>query len=251
MPLAPDLQKLPSQAHEVIRYLAAQPENGALAGEIIEGAGLTERSFGKAIRRLVTRSCVEMPARGYYVLTALGQQLARELGVAPVDPPGESVADSEPHPVAETGATDPPPVAATGPNTLRRLSVVVPVELVIGAPAVLRVGFDPLRGDQMPPDGTARVIVRLSAPGCDVSPAERPLEVPAGDPVGPVTFRLTPHEEGMIRVRVQVFQVIDDLAIRLAGGMYFDRHVAGFPTPDSAEFQALAADIALIPLGNG
>jgi len=64
----------------VIRYLKTQ-ENGADVIDIMAGTGLSERALGKAIRRLVTRYFVEMPAQGFYTLTSAGRLAAQELGV--------------------------------------------------------------------------------------------------------------------------------------------------------------------------
>jgi Mn-dependent DtxR family transcriptional regulator len=77
-PLPPDLQKLPPQALDVIRYLNTRDGKGTV-DEIIEGTGLSARAFRKAIRRLVTRYYAEMPEPDFYTLTANGRQAAEDL----------------------------------------------------------------------------------------------------------------------------------------------------------------------------
>jgi hypothetical protein len=233
MSLSLELQKFPPQALDVLRYLSQQ-EEGASTEAIVQGTGLGDRAFGKAIRRLVTRHYVDMPSPEFYRLTESGKRAAKELG------------DYDTGPIATI-----PPVPATSTVIYheRRLSILITQELVIRTTAVLMAGFD------MPGDGKAplkqpgRVILRVSAPGCDVVPVERPLEVAIDRAVGPVQFRLTPRQEGTVRVKVEAYQLVTLQQIVPLGGMYFDIRVAGFPTPKSSEFQALGAVIKMHPGG--
>lgn len=261
-----ELQKLPPQALDVIRYLG-RLEGGATTDQIIEDTGLSERSFGKAIRRLVTRYYVEMPAQGYYTLTASGQEAVRALreydGHVPAsvpadtstveqllahEPPGDPPAepDRAPHDATHAAPQDAPQPEAVRWHK-RRLSVFLPKELVERQPTRIRMGFDAPVPDAVPLTRPARVILRVSAPGCDVEPVERPLEVAAGAAAGPLDFRITPRLAGAVRVRVEIFQLVALDELIAAGGMFFDRNISGFPTPGSAEFQTLAAAIRLHP----
>ncbi|MBN1565902.1 MAG: hypothetical protein JXA10_18815 [Anaerolineae bacterium] len=227
-----ELQKLPPQALDVVRYLAKQPE-GAWVDDILDETGLTERGFGKAIRRLVTRYYAEMVDQGYYRLTALGQQAADDLLAydgeeAPAAPSAESVSRL---------------------THVRQVAVVGPKELVAGTEVVLRVGFNAPADGQNPLKEAGRLILRLSAPGCDVEPVERPLEVAINAPAGPAQFRVKARQAGSVRVKVEAFQLITLDDLQPVGGLFFDLNVAGFPTPASSEMQALGAQIRLYPGG--
>jgi hypothetical protein len=273
MSLSLDLQKLPPQALDIIRYLATTTQ-GADVDEIIQGTGLSERAFGKAIRRLVTRYYVQMPSQGYYVLTNNGKEAAEVIleydgGIPPVseyveenDPPAsmpESAVPTVPTlpaPLPQAPppvpAAAPPPSAAvlsahTGPRHPRRLSVLVAQEMVTKSTSLVLAGLDaPISG--MPSmNQPAELIIRINAPGCDVEPVERPLTVSPDKPAGPVQFRVKPRREGTIRIKVEAYQFVTHRDIVPLGGMYFDRHVAPLPTVLSAEFKALGTTIQLFP----
>ena len=135
MSVPPELQRLPPQALDVLRYLTACEDGTASADVIMAGAGLSTIGLGKGIRRLVTGRYVAMTAPGTYTLTARGREAAEAL--LPADP---------------------------APGQARRLSVFTPCELAAGSPALLRAGFDPPDRDQPPPTEAVPVILRLHAP---------------------------------------------------------------------------------------
>jgi DNA-binding MarR family transcriptional regulator len=243
--LSPDLRKLPPQALDVLRYLDTHDDQGTV-DEIIEGTGLSERGLRKAIRRLVTRYYADMPDQDFYRLTEKGKEAAGELRVYD----GENVpaALDAPSTAPTAQAADEETPAADVPRHARRMSVLVPKELVIRSAVTLRAGFDaPPADDPVPLQETGRVILRLSAPGCDVDPVERPLDVAVGGPAGPVSFRVTPRVEGPARLKIEGYQLVSLKDIRPIGGVFFDLNVAGFPTPDSAEVKALGAMMQLYP----
>ena len=217
MPILSDLEKLPSQALDVLRYLATCEAGTASADAIMAGVGLSAIGLGKGVRRLVTGRYIAMTAAGTYELTTLGQRAADALR-----------------------APEPAPAAA-----IRRLSVFVPCALAVGAPALLRAGFDLPLGDQSPSAEALPVILRLRAPGCDVSPVEQPVTIPADAPSSPVRFRVTPYQEGMLRLSLEVLPAGGVEPPRPSGGIYFDLSVEPFPTPACAEFQALGATVVL------
>lgn len=222
MSIPPDLQRLPPQALDVLRFLAAREEGTASADAIMGGVGLSAIGLGKGLRRLVTVRYVVMTAPGIYALTVLGQEVAQALR---------------------------PAEAAPAPGYARRLSVFAPCELAVGAPALLRAGFDPPDRGQPPFGEAVPVILRLRAPDCDISPAEQPVTIPPDAPGGPVRFRVTPLQEGTLRLRLEVLAADGDEMSGPAGGIYFDLGAAPFPTPACAEFQALGAMVALPPGG--
>jgi hypothetical protein len=199
----------------------------------LDGTGLSERGFGKAIRRLVTRYYAEMPEQEFYRLTASGQQAAEDLRAF----------DGEEAPAAPSADT-------IGKLThLRQLAVVGPKELIAGSEAVLHIGFNAPADGQDPLKEPGRVILRLSAPGCDVDPVERPLEVAVNAAAGPAQFRVTARQKGSVRVKVEAFQLLAQDDLQPVGGMFFDLSVAGFPTPASGEMQAWGAQVRLHPGG--
>lgn len=271
MSLPIELQRLLPQALDVIRYLATR-EEAVSVDEMVIGTGLSERVLGKAIRRLVTRYYAEMSAQGFYRLTAKGRQAAQDLHefdgdtlALPVET--ESELDEAPAPAAPVQAAAPaalvqapPPAAPVQTAALaapvqapappverqeRRLSVFTAKEMVIRTTITLRAGFDMPGVGQPALHQPARVIVRLSAPDCDIEPAERPVEIVSNASVGPLLFRVTPHLEGAIRLKLEAFQLVPPRELLPVGGMFFDLKVAGFPTPLSAEFQTLGAMVQL------
>jgi DNA-binding MarR family transcriptional regulator len=247
--LSPDLQKLPPQALDVIRYLDTHDDQGTV-DEIIEGTGLSERGLRKAIRRLVTRYYADMPDQDFYRLTEKGKEAAGELRAYDGEdvPAAVPAAVDAPSAAPAAQAADEEAPAADVPRHARRMSVLVPKELVIRSAVTLRAGFDaPPADDPVPLQETGRVILRLSAPGCDVDPVERPLDVAVGGPAGPVSFRVTPRVEGPARLKIEGYQLVSLKDIRPIGGVFFDLNVAGFPTPDSAEVKVLGAVMGLYP----
>ncbi len=244
MSLPDDLQRLPPQALDLIRYLGAQ-DDPVSVDEIMAATGLSERSFGKGIRRLVTRYYAEMPFDGFYSLTANGRQAAASLREADGDDAPVFAAPQEPPPAPAVLEAEPEAAPPAPDGHRRQLAVLVPGELVVGAEAVLRAGFG------RPVDGTVplavpgRVVLRVRVPGCELRPAERPLEVPPAGPSPPVEFLLVPQGEGEVRIKIVVYQLVDSGAMQLIGGIYFRLNVAGFPTPASAEMQTLAGEVVL------
>ena len=82
---------------------------------------------------------------------------------------------------------------------------------MIRCAVTLRAGFDaPPADDPVPLDAPGRVILRLSAPGCDVDPVERPIEVAVGAAAGPVSFHVTPRQEGPVRLRIEAYQLVPE-----------------------------------------
>jgi len=231
MSLPDELQKLPMRAHAVIRFLASH--NGPAAVEVIRaGTGLGERGAGKAIRQLVTGGYIQMPEEGQYALTDRGRWAAGEL---------IAVQEIEAARAAEEAAQR----QQAAPRAARRVVAVLAQELVIDHPARVMVGVDAPAVDQAPLSAAGHLVLRLSAPGCEVDPPECTLDVPHDGAAGPVAFRVTPHQSGSVRLKLDARQVIESHDPWRAGGLYFDLNVAEFPTPQSAEIQALGGTIEL------
>ena len=174
MSLPADLQKLPPQALDVLRILDGR-EGGLDTEAILSGTGLSERAFGKAIRRLVTRYYVAMPRDGVYALTKTGRVAVEEIHAYDRVAPGGNVtrampddeaAEIPPEPpaevavaaVAEAAPTPAPPAA----RHERRLSLLVPREMVLGMTVTLLAGFDTPPHNTAPLHEPARVVVRVA-----------------------------------------------------------------------------------------
>lgn len=248
MTLSVELQKLPPQALDVIRFLKDY-EHGVEVDAILSGTGLSERAFGKAIRRLVTRYYVNMPSQNTYVLTSMGRDAAEEIqtfdGAAPATVTRPAAVSDEEAPAA--AAAQVPQVSET-PIIChpRRLSVLVAQEFVMGMKSMLLVGFDSPTPDVPPMEAPGQIVLRLSAPGCNIDPVERPIEVAVDRACGPVQFRVQPRLEGLLRIKIEAAQFINDFDTVPIGGIFFDLDVVPFPTSRSAEFRALGAVVELI-----
>ncbi|MBN2303262.1 MAG: hypothetical protein JXQ72_02215 [Anaerolineae bacterium] len=253
MSLPVELTRLPPQALDLLRYLGTC-DRAMSVEEIMDGTGFSERGFRKWIRRLVTRYFAAMPATDYYELTPKGHQAAESLrefdGADPAAATGvaaESTFDSDEDADADSGAV--PVLAAAQKDNFhpRQLAVMIPKELVQRSETVLRAGLGGPTANGAPLIQPGRVVLRVSAPGCDVKPVERPLDVDMGGPAGPVEFLLVPRKTGTARIKIEMYQYVTMQDRRLMGGIYFDLNVAGFPTPASGDMQALGANVELHP----
>jgi predicted transcriptional regulator len=207
------LRALPPEALDVLRFYNANQMSIAHADEIMDGVGLSERLFGKIIRRLVTKGYLHMDGDQAYRLSDHGQEAVETLAEFDVvSPPTKSEKKGE---SAET--------------VDRRLVLVAPRPFVAGSPAEIQVGFHPASGGQQLTEA-ADVVLRVSVINGDPArPQEAALELhnkPAHH-----TFKITPGKFNRLRIRVQAFQLgpnPDDIAV--AGGMYVDADVAASAT---------------------
>ena len=79
MALPFELTVLPPHALDILRFLGERDNYAAFDGEIIDALEVSDRGFGKAIRRLVTKEYVEMQYDGSYVLTRIGIEAAEAI----------------------------------------------------------------------------------------------------------------------------------------------------------------------------
>ncbi len=223
MELPYELKILPPQAFDVLLFLNQQEHGQADAITICEGAGLSDRAFGKAIRRLVTRNYLSMDMAGEYHLTPEGRKASQIIAQVKAE---------------ETGQ---PNASAQGPETVpRRLTAVVPQTLGVGSPAQLYVGVDAPQGPGLK-EATA-LVLRLEGVNCAVAPPEHTLEVPSDGAAVPATFTLTAARAGQVRVRVRAYQLVNLDQVEDVGGMYFD---ARADDTHSAELQAIGINLDL------
>ena len=215
-------------ALDIVRFFGKLDQPTANADEICTELDLTERSFGKAIRRLVTKGFVQMDGNQVYRLTEQGQRAVEELTEYDAQGPVETEADAE---IVET--------------VNRRLVMVLPEKLVAGQEANVYVGFNTVtNGDSL--DSPADMVVRLSVVNGEPSISQEAM-LELSNEAAQSAFRVIPGYYTQIRIRVQVFQVgpnPDDISV--AGGMYVDADVVA--SDEIAELTAFGADVAIAAL---
>lgn len=220
------LKALPPEALDVLRFFGAYENPIAHADDIMEGVGLSERIFGKIIRRLVTKGYVQMDGDMAYRLSNQGQDAVDEL--IEYDENAPAAEDDSQKIVAE--------------QIKRRLVLVAPKTLMAGQIAQVHVGFNAATNGQGL-DAPADVVMRLSLiNGEPTRPQEASFQLT--NKAEHHTFTVTPGAFKCLRIRVHVFQLgpnPDD--INVAGGMYVDVDVA--PNPASVGAAAYGADVVL------
>ncbi|MBN1287939.1 MAG: hypothetical protein JXB47_21250 [Anaerolineae bacterium] len=185
---------------------------------------MSDRAFGKAIRRLVTRNYLSMDLDGAYRLTPEGIKAAKI--IARVD---------ELNPRARKAAGE------AEDTVSRRLTVVVPRLLGVGSPAQLYAGIEAPDARQHL-NGATSVVLRVEGINCSVSPVEHTLSVPQNAAAQPAAFTVIPDGIGQGRVRMRAYQLLRSDEVREVGGMYFDFLVDDTP---STALQAVGIDLDL------
>lgn len=239
-----ELQKLPPAALDVLRYFAQNGNQPADDIEIIAHANLTERSFSKAIKRLITKKFADMDVRRMYTLTEKGEDLMHELVEYDRETGGGSNGSSSPAssaPVEAQAIPQPTEPVSNGVGPVQcRLTVVVPEPLLVGEETQVYVGID----DRNVP-APADVVLRLSVINGEASKQEDVIQLRRG--AAHQAFYVTAGEFRQTRLRVQAFQS-DAFSgdLHLAGGLYVDVDV----TKDENENGLLAAfgtDVTVLP----
>ena len=209
-------------AFDIIRYLAESDEPTG-ADDICDDLDMSDRRFGKAIKRLVTRSYVQMNSDYEYFLTQNGISAAEEL--AAFDAAG--------------GAGE----VVNANKIMRRLLVALPRQLTAGQTTNMYLGVeaDADNGLASPTD----IVLRVSTVHALLSGSDDEIMQLSNDGLSQ-TLHLTPEMYTQVRVKVQVFQIAPNGEdITMCGGMYVDVDV------DSENSQngmiAYASEIALDP----
>ncbi|MFN8378447.1 MAG: hypothetical protein U0452_07225 [Anaerolineae bacterium] len=202
-----NLQTLPLEVLDVLRFFGSTGQTSAHADEIIERTGLSDRGFGKAIRRLVTSTYLVMDGDQVYRLSDAGRRAVADLLEYDLENP------------LEIGKSPALPGAAR--SVERRLVLVAPCALSAGTPAKVWVGFEGADDGELL-SGPAPLVVRFSAVhGEAASPAETTLQV-ENRPVQ-YEFTVTPGSYTQTRLRVQLFQSDEfGYEIEPCGGLYVD-----------------------------
>ena len=227
MELPYHLKALPPEALDVLRYYGSADLSIAHADEITDGVGLTDRTFGKVIRRLVTKGYLQMDGDQAYRLSEQGQKAVGEL--SEYDASGPAVKTKR---------------EVVTEQIPRRLVIVTPKALVADKKAEIHVGFHEAAGDKQL-DEPADVVVRLSVLNGEPSrPQEMAFQLENDGDHKALT--VTPGRYKGLRIRVNVFQLgpnPDDIAV--AGGLYVDVDVLPQANASSQQWAAYGANITL------
>ena len=227
MPLS--LQTLPVEALDILRYYGATGASTAHAEDIIDSTQLTDRGFGKGVRRLVTRNYLSMSGEQRYRLTEQGRRAVESLQ----DYEGTTPTYAE----AQTETPEPRFIR-------RRFVLAAPKTLLAGQPTNVFVGIDDADGEELLHDPLT-LLVRLSTVNGDPAEAQESSLVLSNRNARQV-FEITPGYYTQVRVRVQVLQFQpDDEEAEPCGGLYVDLPVTDDSIGADNNLTAYGADIIL------
>jgi hypothetical protein len=222
--LSIELKKLETLrgAFDILRYLS-EDDTPTGADDICDDLDMSDRRFGKAIKRLVTRSYVQMNSDYAYFLTQKGIDAAEEL--AAFDAGGGSKQSTNENKV------------------MRRLLVAMPRQLTAGKTTDLHVGIESANGSSLATP--ADIVMRVSAVHALLSGNDDEI-MKLSDAAMTQTLQLTPEMYTEVRVKIQIFQIAPNGEdINMCGGLYVDVDVN---TSDSQDgLIAYASDVAFDP----
>jgi len=200
------LQTLPPEAVDILRYYTRLNADSAHSDSIVEGAGLSDRGFGKGIRRLVTKNYVVMSSDQVYRLTDQGRRVIEELKAFDGEAPQQT----------DKGEA----------RFLRRhLVLVTPRALPAGEPVEIALGFEEANDEEYL-NAPANMLVRLTMVNGE---PRRPREASfmLTNRRMQQSFEITAGRYTEARVRVEVCQYRDDGDdFDLCGGLYVDLPVS-------------------------
>src|SRR5258706_7997897 len=233
MSLPFNLQKLPPEALDTLRFMG-KVSGQVLPEDIENGANLSYRLVGKAIRRLINADYIQIDiSSGSYQLTTDGKIAFQQLTE---------------YDAATAGSTDAKTASATVAQ--RRLTVVMPRAFVAGQANDLYIGVNPPAPAQELLPETAHIELKVSAVGGTLSTGSISLDIPPDKAAQPSLLKLTPQQPGKpVRVRVDAFQSFEFDSMEALGGMYFDVQVpeSGAPAATPSASRAVGMDLALKP----
>src|SRR5690242_4154340 len=90
------LKALPPEALDVLRYFGKLNDPVAHAMKITDEVGLSDRTFGKVIRRLVTKGYLQMDGDQAYRLSESGMDAVDELAEYDADFPADNAVRKTP-----------------------------------------------------------------------------------------------------------------------------------------------------------
>jgi hypothetical protein len=217
------LQTLPPEAIDILRYYADNGIDSAHTDAIMDGAELSDRGFGKGIRRLVTKNYVTLSGDQVYRLSDAGKRVTEELKAVGGDA-ARTTTRREAHFVK------------------RHLVLVTPKTLVANQPAQVILGFDEAEEDDYL-NAPASLLFRLAVTNGEPH-LPRAAAVTLANRHAHQAFEITAGNYTMTRVRVEVCQYQDDGdEFDFRGGMYVDLPVSA--DMGDATLTAYGVDVTL------
>ncbi len=198
------LQPLPG-ALDIIRYFGQNDIITADADTLCDALGLSDRSFSKAIRRLVTKGYILMDGDMVYRLSDQGQDAAEELAAY------DATATANPAPAEKSS-----PVRTTHVIP-RRMVAVVPMSMKVNQDAPITIGFHPATH----PHDEVDILVRLSVLNGEPSTPQDILFSLTNNSAAQHTL-ISPGSYDEIRIKLQAYQLGEMGDINEIGGMYID-----------------------------
>ncbi|MBX3080523.1 MAG: hypothetical protein KF716_02745 [Anaerolineae bacterium] len=219
------LDRLPPEAHTVLRYL--NTVNTATALEL-ENAGLSARGVGKAIRRLINAHYIDLKDKSY-ALTKVGKTAAQEL-------------------IAFYAANDEQAQSDRAKKLFveRKVVVVAPRSFVAEQAVDLFVGVNPSDEDSFKLPFGAQLELRITAVGAALTVNNLSIDVPPEKAAVPSRVRLLPAANTpMVRVRIDAFQSFEFNDFEPLGGFYFDVPVHADPSKQDKTPRAVSMEITI------
>lgn len=219
------LEKLPPEAHLLLRYMLT---HSPLTSVAMENAGLSARSVGKAIRRLINAYYLELHGLEYG-LTTNGRIAARQLVEYEAAKAGQPLEQGSQVLTAK-----------------RRIIVVTPRTFVTERAVDLYVGVNaPNAGERRLQQG-AQLELRVTAVGGKLAINNLSMVVPPEKAATPMRVRILPEPKTpAVRVRVDAFQTIATDQAEPLGGFYFDVPVYMDATRQDKTPRAVGVDVTL------
>lgn len=224
MELSADLKTIEplKGAFDILRYFRRIASPTADADDIMDDLDLSERAFGKAMRRLVTKGYTVMDGDMIYRLTDKGHDASEEI---------------EAYDAA--GGKDANASARAKTQVARRLVVAVPSQIAAQQPAAVHVGFHPADGAAM--SDSVELVVRTSVVNGQSGNPEDLLFSLQNDHAAQ-GFQVAAADSSPLRLRFEVYQLGEMGDIEDAGGMYVDVPVV---TGSAGQMTAYGADVTL------
>lgn len=214
MELPYHLKALPPEALDILRYYGTIESHSAHADTIVEGAGLTDRGFGRAIRRLVTRGYLAMDGDQIYRLTEHGKRTLDELSQYGDEAFEQAVDDEQGLDV---------PLIDEGRYVRRRAVMALPRALLPRQATHVLVGFEAADADNQlsqPANLRLRLSV-LNADDAHAAPVEKAFLL--DNRSARQAFEIAAGAYTQVRVRLELLQEAADGGVfESVGGMYVD-----------------------------
>lgn len=221
MALEHELSNLPEHSIMILKFMAQHP-NGIRDADIQAGTRLSENTFGKSLRHLVTRRFLSMnPSSRSYNLTAKGSHAIEILATGAIDNMGSQAGQRN--------------------IVLFDLCAIIPSRLAPDEASELLLGVHPA-GPDVPAQPTD-LYLRLTTDDAEILPDETILGINPEQASNSTPLMITPNS-GLVAVRIyiEVYQLFEIEEPAMAGGMYFDVQVG----QDTGQVRAIHTPLSLV-----